>query len=90
MKKENGIAGVLLLLLTVAVLVAAYFVYSIYVGQKTVEERDQMYSAPSVTVFEKIPESNSTPEEIDNNTLNEMDNLVNSVDDPGDLSDLEY
>lgn len=97
-KNEKGISGILLLLLAVGVLIGVFFYFKKIAtvdapadGSEAMmeEKRDSMEKEESA--FDSLDEDEDTPEEIDNEVLEELDSLILDLEeDEEDLTDLEY
>lgn len=94
---ENGALSVILILLVVAAigLLTYLFISSRAQPQTMMEETTfvttQEESAPTETAdeeFAPVEEDETTPEEINNQALDELDQLILSVEGTEDLSDL--
>lgn len=103
MRKENGAAGILVIILLLIIIGGAIYSYfylylPLQEAQQTPEletkliknTQEEEFEEENV-VFEDIPETESTPQEINNQALEEMDEIMLSVEGDEDLSDLgEY
>jgi len=101
MEKQKGLSIILILLLVVLLGGLAFYFFvvkeqgapKLKLGEfgrevfvKKTQEEDSMEEEK---IFEPIVEDDKTPEEINNRVLNELDEIIISIDDDESLSDLE-
>ena len=97
--KESQQGGVIILLLLIVLAVgAAYYFFGLKIPiidklrgievEKSVEEPEEVVVPTTEPAFEAIPEPATTPAEVNNDALDELDSLMNSVEDQETVDDL--
>lgn len=92
--QNSSLAPLLLVLLVLSVLAIAWLLYrNGSFGRTPAPVNQSTIIKQETNEFEEISEDETTPEEINNEVLDELDDIMNSVDGDGsaeDLSELGY
>ncbi|MFC1622136.1 hypothetical protein ACFL13_02000 [Patescibacteria group bacterium] len=90
-KRQRG-NSILVVLFAIAVILVAVVIYLV----KTKKPVEDMFFVEEQEVvvdkepFEELEENKSTPKEINDEVLGELDLLIDSIEDESDLSDLDF
>ncbi len=90
MKDQKGISSLIILLIVVAVIGVFLYMKKMKAPVDVMEETMEMTEGETPVEYEMLEEDETTPEEIDNDALDELDMLMEEIDSTSneDLSDL--
>ncbi len=90
MKDQKGISSLIIRLIVVAVIGVFLYMKKMKAPVDVMEETMEMTEGETPVEYEMLEEDETTPEEIDNDALDELDMLMEEIDSTSneDLSDL--
>ncbi len=90
MRNQKGISSLIILLIVVAVIGVFLYMKKMKAPVDVMEETMEMTEGETPVEYEMLEEDETTPEEIDNDALDELDMLMEEIDSTSneDLSDL--